>query len=382
MAIWRDKLQEPAKAEAAVAKLLDESPEDGEGLDLVLETKFPATLKRHLLLRGRFAVVEALGKEPIDLERIVRLSSVAKALSDLPLRQATLGVLKALTGSDPSVEHELSLLDQRVARVPQVAVDDKTIGIIGDPDDHGPLTSLFATIADALSEALGPSLEGLGVGRKHKIDPRSGMPIRNEVAAWAGALGLGEFDLYVGGNDPNAVHGIAGEVPSIVVGTGVTAPLTADGRQAVARELFALRRGISVTRTRDDTTVAAIVVAACRLTEVRIDAPPYAMLNDVQRLLAKALSRKPRKVLPDLCRAVVQEDRDFRGWARAALASMYRMAAIAAGDVSLVLSDALGAPLGRIPDLIPDDDRARRLVAFVLSPRYLELRGKLGMGVT
>jgi hypothetical protein len=382
MAIWRDKLQQPARAEGAVAKLLEESPEDGEALDVLLETKFPATLKRHLLLRGRFAIVEALAKEPIDLERVVRLSSVAKALSDFPLRQATLGVMKSLTGSDPSVEQELSLLDERVARVPQVAVDDKTIGIIGDPDDYGPLTSLFAALADALSEALGPSLEGLGVGKKHKVDPRSGLPIRNEVGAWAGALGLGEFDLYVGGNDPNAVHGIAGEIPAIVVGSGVSAPLTPDGRQAIARELFALRRGISVTRTRDDTTVAAIVVAACRLSEVRIDAPPYAMLSEVQRLLGKALSRRTRKALPDLCRAVVAEDRDFRAWARSALASMYRMAAIAAGDVSLVLSDALGAPLSRLPDLIPNDDRARRLVSFVLSPRYLELRGKLGMGVT
>jgi hypothetical protein len=58
------------------------------------------------------------------------------------------------------------------------------------------------------------------------------------------------------------------------------------------------------------------------------------------------------------------------------------MAAIAAGDVSLVLSDALGSPLQRLPDIVAHDDRARRLVSFVLSPRYLELRGKLGMGVT
>jgi tetratricopeptide (TPR) repeat protein len=382
MAIWRDKLRDPTKAEAPIAKLLEESPEDGEALDLLLETKFPATLKRHLLLRGRFAIVEALSREPADLERIVRLSSVAKALSDLPLRQATLGVLKALTGSDPAVEQELELLDERVARVPQVAVDDKTIGMIGDPDDHGPLTNLFAAIADALSEALGPSLEGLGVSKKHRVDPRSGLPIRNEVAAWAGALGLGEFDLYVGGNDPGAVHGIASEIPAIVVGSAVTAPLTPDGRQAIARELFALRRGISVTRTRDDTTVAAIVVAACNLAEVRIDSPPYAMLNDVQRLLGKTISRRTRKILPDLCRAIVAEHRDVRAWARSALASMYRMAAIAAGDVSLVLSDALGAPVSRLPDLIGHDERARRLIAFVLSPRYLELRGKLGMGVT
>src|SRR6185503_9903988 len=296
--------------------------------------------------------------------------------ADWPLRQATLGALAALSGADAMIEQELATLDSRVARLPQVAVDDVTVGLIGDPEDRGAIPQLFANLAEALSEALGPSLEGLGVTKKQKVDPRAGLPLRNEIAAWAGALGLGEFDVYIGGKEPGAVQGVAGEVPSLVVGTGIRAPLTAEGRQAVVRELFALRRGISVTRTRDDTTVAAIVVAACNLAEVRIDSPPYAMLNEVQRQLGKILSRRTRKILPDLCRAIVAEHRDVRAWARSALASMYRMAAIAAGDVSLVLSDALGAPLSRLPDLISHDDRARRLIAFVLSPRYLELRGK------
>ena len=57
------------------------------------------------------------------------------------------------------------------------------------------------------------------------------------------------------------------------------------------------------------------------------------------------------------------------------------MAVIAAGDVSIVLSDTLKAPRAELGNLISDSDRARRLLAFVLSPSYLELRKKLGMGV-
>jgi lipopolysaccharide biosynthesis regulator YciM len=382
MAIWRDKKKEPAHADKAVTKLLEESPEDSEALDLVLDTNFPAPLKKNLLSRGRTALVEALAREPIDRERVARLTKMAKLLADWPLRQATLGVLASLSGADAMIEQELGILDARVARLPQVAVDEVTVGLIGDPEDRGAIPQLFAALAEALSEALGPSLEGLGVTKKQRVDPRSGLPLRNEIAAWAGALGLGDFDVYIGGKEPNGVQGVAGEVPSLVIGTGVRAPLTPEGRQAIVRELFALRRGISVTRSRDDTTVAAIVVAACNLAEVRIDAPPYAMLSDVQRQLGKALSRRTRKVLPDLCRAVVTERSDARAWARAALASMYRMAAIAAGDVSLVLTDMLGAPLAKVPAMVSHDERARRLIAFVLSPRYLELRGKLGMGVT
>jgi len=382
MAIWRDKLKEPVRADKAITKLLEESPEDSEALDLVLDANFPPSLKKSLLQRGRIALVEALAGEPIDRERVARLTKVAKVLADWPLRQATLGALAALSGADAMIEQELGILDARVARLPQVAVDDGTVGMIGDPEDRGAIPQLFAALAEALSEALGPSLEGLGVTKKQKVDPRSGLPLRNEIAAWAGALGLGDFDVYVGGKELNGVQGVAGEVPALVVGTGIRSPLTPEGRQAVVRELFALRRGITVTRTRDDTTVAAIVVAACNLAEVRIDAPPYAMLSDVQRQLGKAISRRTRKALPDLCRGVVAERSDARAWARAAQSSMYRMAAIAAGDVSLVLTDMLAAPLAKVPALVPHDERARRLIAFVLSPRYLELRGKLGMGVT
>ncbi|MET0591267.1 MAG: tetratricopeptide repeat protein, partial [Polyangiaceae bacterium] len=381
MAIWRDKIKDPARTDKAVTKLLEESPDDSEALDLVLETNLAAPLKKNLLTRGRTALVDTLVKDPIDRERVARLTKMAKVLADWPLRQATLGALAALSGADAMIEQELATLDSRVSRLPQVAIDDVTVGMIGDPEDRGAIPQLFANLAEALSEALGPSLEGLGVTKKQKVDPRAGLPIRNEIAAWAGALGLGDFDVYVGGKEPMGVQGVAGEVPSLVVGTGIRT-LSAETRQAVVRELFALRRGISVTRTRDDTTVAAIVVAACNLAEVRIDAPPYAMLSDVQRQLGKALSRRTRKVLPDLCRAVVQERSDARAWARAALGSMYRMAAIAAGDVSLVLTDMLGAPLAKVPALVPHDERARRLIAFVLSPRYLEIRGKLGMGVT
>ena len=38
-----------------------------------------------------------------------------------------------------------------------------------------------------LTEALGPSLQAFGITKKERVDPRAGLPIRNELAAWAGA---------------------------------------------------------------------------------------------------------------------------------------------------------------------------------------------------
>jgi hypothetical protein len=54
------------------------------------------------------------------------------------------------------------------------------------------------------------------------------------------------------------------------------------------------------------------------------------------------------------------------------------MAAVAAGDVSWVLGGRSRAPIGESRG---ERARAERLLAFVLSPTYLDLREQLGMGV-
>ncbi|MEP7126069.1 MAG: hypothetical protein ABJE95_34370, partial [Byssovorax sp.] len=78
---------------------------------------------------------------------------------------------------------------------------------------------------------------------------------------------------------------------------------------------------------------------------------------------------------------IISSGQDPRQWAAIARRSIDRLAVIAAGDVSIVLAEILGAPRTDLGGLIADSERARRLLGFVLSPSYLELRKKLGMGV-
>ena len=186
--------------------------------------------------------------------------------------------------------------------------------------------------------------------------------------------------MYQGGRDPGAVHGVPGSPPILVVGANVLAPLQPAARQAIARELFGLRRGISIVRTRDDATVACVVIGLCNAMGVAIQAPNYAMLGEVQRLVSK-VPRKLKKPVAEACEQVARTGVDPREWVQYALSSLDRMAAIAAGDVSLVLSDVLGTPRDRLGEVWNQHERARRLVAFILSDRYLELRRQLGMGV-
>lgn len=383
MRIAMDKLDDQDQGRLAVRKLLDEDPRDGEALDLVLKVPFEQAMRAQALLGGKRAIVEHVRSAGLDPDEIKRLGDIAKATNDSPLLQGALGALVALGRDVPGLSEELAALDHRVAKVPQIQIDGAALARIADPEDTGPIVRLFELLGPTIGEALGPSKETLGVGRKERVDAKSGLPLRNEVAAWAGALGLGEFELFVGGNNPKGVQGApSDDTPAIVVGASVPSPINAAGRQAIAREIFAIRRGITVVRTRDDATVASIVVAACNIVKVPVNAPAFAVLGDVQRQLDKALPRKIRNgPLPELCKEVAASRQDIRAWAQAAQRSLDRMAAVAAGDVSLVLADVLGVPRGELKNAVAASERATRLLRFVLSPAYLELRGSLGMGV-
>jgi hypothetical protein len=380
MAIRRDRLSDAKSAKDAVEKLLSELPADGEALDLLLKGVFDPAFSRPLLERGRDALQRSLAAEPFDVDGVERLSRIAKTLGDARLRQASLGALAAL-GVDPgSLDGELAELDRRVARVPSIAIDEASLPELADPEDGGPIAALMRALGTTISAAIGPSLQALGVTKKERVDPRAGVPVRNEVVAWAGALGIGEIDVYVGGRNPRGIYGVATEPPSIVLGAAVTAPLSPSARQAVARELFALQRGTTVLGHREPTDVSALIVAACKLAGVEIDVTPFAMLAEFQRQLQSEMPRRVKKALPELASAIAHSHRDPLRWYRAATSSLDRMAAVAAGDVSWVLAgDA--ANRGRPAASIEGEERARRLLSFVLSPSYLALREKLGMGV-
>jgi tetratricopeptide (TPR) repeat protein len=381
MAIRRDRMNAPESAEAAVGKLLDEAPGDEEALDLVLSARYPESFWRKRLQAGLGAVVKVVTENPLEAERVDRLARIAERLGNVPLRQAALGALVSL-GVDPAeIDPELRRIDERVARVPSIRIDDSSLPELFDPEDRGVLPDLFKELASTIAEALGPSLAALGVGKKERVDPRAGLPVRNEIAAWAGALGIGEFELYIGGRDPEGVYGVATEVPAIVVGSRVTAPLSPALRQAVARELLALRRGTTVLRHREPAEVGALVAAAGKVAGVEIPSPPFAMLGEFQRQLGKEMPRRVRKVLPELLGKLVASRHDSHAWYRAATSSLDRMAAVAAGDVSWVLCNGDVMSRGRLGASVEAQERARRLLSFVLSPTYLALREKLGMGV-
>ena len=107
MAIWRDKLQAPARAEGAVAQLLNEAPDDTEAVEVVLETNFDPGFKQQQLERAKQALITSLARNPIDAARVALLARVASFYGDVGLRQAALGALLTLGDHGTSFADEL-----------------------------------------------------------------------------------------------------------------------------------------------------------------------------------------------------------------------------------------------------------------------------------
>jgi hypothetical protein len=362
MAIHRDRLGSPTNALPAVRKLLEEAPHDGEALDLVIGLDATMPERKALLDRGRDAILATLHEHPGNLDMQRRLARVAHALGDAGLEQSALSCAVALGGPDGSSEQMIALLGSKKARVPQVALTEQMVRQILAPGDDGPIADLFVALGPTLAEALGPQHAALGVHpKKDRVDPRAGIALRNEIASWAGAFGITSFDLYVGGKDAGGVQGIPGDTPGLVVGSAVNAPLS------------------PATRGRVDTTIAAIVVAACNISKVQVDHPPFAVLAEVERLISKAIARKTKAAILPICKAFVQSGQDAKQWAARARASQARMAAIASGDVAAVLGDIFGEPVERLGAVARDDLRAHEVLRFALSKPYFDLRRALGL---
>lgn len=380
LAIRHDKLGQTAEAASVAERLLAEAPSNVEALEHVLSSPIDPRRLKPLLEAGRRALLTELSSDALDATKIALVAKVAERLEMAALRQAALGAIVALGRGAPEIDRELYALDQRVARLPRIAIDQHAIPELCSPDDQGPITELMPLIAATIAEAVGPGLGAFGVSKKDRVEAREGLPLRNEIASWAGALGVGEFDLYVGGQDPQAVTAIATERPALVVGAGVGAPLAPAHRQAVARELFALRRGTTILRHREPAAVAALIVAAARVAGVSVTSPAYALLDEFQRELGKAMPRRVRKALAPLAERLALSAQDPLAWVEAATESLDRLAAVAAGDVSWVLAPS-AAERGSLGASREARTRTERLLRFALSPAYLAVREQLGMGV-
>jgi hypothetical protein len=307
------------------------------------------------------------------------LADIGAARGRLDAQRAALGVLAALVELDDPLRQLSLRLDARMIHLPAHTLDPHALGAICDAQDIGALAELFAAINEVVANALLPSLKSEGVTKKERVE--AGDPLRVEVARWMGALGFDDFDLFLGVRRREGAVGIAADKPTLVVGSELRAPLDAKGRAAIAREAFALRRGITAVLHCDDHTIASIVASVSNEVRVAVPEPAFAIYKEVDRAMRKAMTRKARKEAEGLCRRVLESREDVNVWVEAARRSTDRMALIASGDAGVVIDAMVGVRGTPARAAWEGDPRSKSLLAFALSDDYLELRARLGMGM-
>lgn len=379
LAIHRDRRHDPLAAGPAAEVLLSILPDDAEALDLALSGSLDPQLTHKLLDMGRSALISRLRLHPIQIDLLKRVARIAERSGDIELRQTTLGALALLGHGSNSSRAELATLDQRITATPPVAISKEALAQLADPEDHGPIAELLAQVAPYISVALGPTLGTFQVTKRERILASSGLPVRNEVAAWVGAFALDDFELYLSATAADRVTALATEPLSVIIGPGATAPLGSFQRQGLARALYALQRGLGVLVQLEEADVSALVAALCNLAGFALDAPIYARQRDFERQLSRVLPRRLRKLLPGLAQAVRDAETSVPTWVGAALGSLDRAAAVATGDVSAILPRVLGSPRLTGAEAVPPPDRARRLLSFVFSAEYATLRQQFGV---
>jgi hypothetical protein len=232
-------------------------------------------------------------------------------------------------------------------------------------------------LGPTIAEALGPNLQAMGVTKKDRVDPRAGLALRAEIAAWLAAFGVQEFDMYVGGRDPHALTVVAGAPFAVVVGTAIASPLNAQQRGRLAAETYGAVRGLSALRHRDDATIVSIALAACQKSKVQVQAESPTVLAEVSRVLLKALPGKVAKLLPQPCQELASSRQDLRIWSAAASLSMWRVALVASADPTGTLAELLGCSRNDVAQRAPHDLRCGDLLTFVLSPAYAQAQAVL-----
>jgi hypothetical protein len=381
LAIHRDRRHDPGSAGRAAKVLLGILPGDEEALDLVLSGVLDQQLTLELLALGREVLVERLQDDPFQGQALQRLALLATRTGELQLRQTVLGALSSLGDSPPSARAELSVLDRTLNTSPAVAASPELLALLADPDDEGPIPILLSIVTPYLGRALGPTLDTLQVGRRERVSASTALPIYKEVSAWIGAFGLGSFELYTSTVLGERVTLLASDPIVVVVGADVSAPLPPFQRQELARAAYARTRGLGSLLALEENDITALVVAACKLGKVALDLPTYARQGEFERHLGRALPRKVRKLLPDLARAARDGQRGVAAGVRGVLGSLNRVAAIAVGDISVVLSEP-GQPRSPGDGSSPlPCDATRRLLQFVLSSDFPTLRRRFGASV-
>jgi hypothetical protein len=246
---------------------------------------------------------------------------------------------------------------------------------MSDPLQLGAAGHYLSLLSPYVAAELDPSLEALGFSSLMRTDEFSGSPHRAEIGTWMGCFGHSDFELYVGGSEPNLICGVMGVLPTMLVGRGVTVPLTPKDRARVVVQLAALHHGTVVYLNHAPEELKKWIQAS----EILAGGVPTGgraeEVDELARRLSKAIPGETREKLARLHAELARTGVDLTQAPSIAMRGAARAACLAQGESKI---------LRELPDLLPQDQDLLNammsdVVRFVLSNEFITTRRRIGL---
>ncbi|HSC86502.1 MAG TPA: hypothetical protein VLC09_04500, partial [Polyangiaceae bacterium] len=376
LALQRDHLHDQEALLEAARWVLTLSPLDDDAIQVLLASDDSRPEDGNLLAA---AFAERLGRmraQPQLGTPMARLAELASRAGAPAVARVALGTY-SLTG----------VLDDRQRRslesaspaegAPNGRLNEEELGVLAGAAAAGPLHAPARSFSPLLARLTQPSLESLGLSSLTRIDPFAEHPLRVEVAKWATLLGLSDFDLHWGGNDPTRLLWFEAELPTVVIGEGVQLPLGVRDRARLAAGCFASARGVgaiaALPNAETELWLQALLVALGTPPALGVS-PDFAPdVEERAQALGQLLSRETKDALLAEFAELTQSGHSAYDVLHGVRSASARVACLVHGDPSI---------LRGLPRLVPEDAERRRqllsdVVTFALSEEFESLRSKM-----
>jgi len=393
---WR-QLEQPTRALEALTRALAGDPLD---LDLVRdimqlhrEVNDEASVEQ-LLERVQADIREAMANNPMSVDLVKKLAAVSEWREDQYTLMATLGVLATLRAA--SDEEDILFLRalKKVAFKPKPDALEAGGGALIHPGarlEHGRIWQLAGVAVPAFLPPgkVPANVSAFGLKKGDRVDRRSASQVTGRIDRIAAALGVSDsFDIYLSSKDPDLVAGIAGPVPTLIVGHSVVSELTAARRFRLGRALYLMRYGAFGLDQLSADQLQLIYCAAIFSQNSKATLPMAAgTLKPEAKKVNKALPRKLRKLLSKAVSQGIPDPAQIEQWREGVLTTANRAGLLVSGHV-VASVEALVEGLRRDGDganlttdqamaRLRDNEQASRLLVFSVSEEYLALRREL-----
>ena len=376
--IQRDALHRDTESAALFREALQVTPRERAAVRELWALTHDATV----LERFEREVRAALAREPLeagplrDLRLWAELASSADAAFSALLTLSVLGQANEEERKLCDAALKTALPMRPLANAKLLPADLASVLAPGPEQRYGAVLRCVLAAAQEIDQ-LEPGK--FGVGRGQRISARDKNPLREEVQALCAILSLNLEELYVGGNELLRIAVIPREEGlTVILGMGVSAPLSATRRSQLALQLAACSLHSLPLLSRTNTQAARLMWAAMVAAESPQLAPAAREdLGELPRTLARALPRKTKRALPELVSTLPDAGADMPRQCALLLQQTRRLGLALAGDLQASLDEVVGALPSR--DTIAGSEAALDLIRTWTGGPLSLLRKKLGL---